>query len=156
MIWQFLTGLVLSVGLLLLVVPGLMWYSSYSLAGPDLVVEQNGLGRALNRGGRLYSGARAQVTVLIGTFVLLLAVPPLVVMLLGGEADTWMDPVWVIVLFVLQSLAYVPLTIAPIVAYYSRRCVVENLDLHELSTMVESIGERRPRVRRGRGRVSPR
>ncbi len=153
LLWQFLAAIVLGFGLLLLVIPGLLWYARLSLVAPDLVMEQNGLGRGLNRASTLIRGAWIRVTVLVSTWAVMILAIQLTAMALrpyqGGAADAY----WIWATYGLDAALSVPMTIAPVVAYYSRRCEVENLDLGELASLVDAIGTRRAGRARAAGRV---
>jgi hypothetical protein len=58
---SIMTGLVVLLGLLLLIVPGIMWFMSYAFVGQVVVLEQLSGGDAMSRSASLTSGHRWRI-----------------------------------------------------------------------------------------------
>jgi hypothetical protein len=67
----FIYGLAIGVGFILLIVPGIIVMLIWSVAGPAVVVERNGVMMALSRSAELTKGARWKI---FGLFLVLLVI----------------------------------------------------------------------------------
>ena len=73
-------GIAIGIGFVLLLVPGIIIMLMWSVAGPAVVVERDGVMRAFSRSSELTKGSRWKI---LGLFVVLLVIYVLVFMLLG-------------------------------------------------------------------------
>jgi hypothetical protein len=74
-------GIAIGLGLVLLIVPGIIIMLIWSVAGPAIVVERDGVGAALRRSSELTSGYRWKI---FGLFLVLLAIYVLLFAVLGA------------------------------------------------------------------------
>lgn len=75
-----LFSIAIFLGMLLLIVPGIMIMVAWSVAGPAVVVERNGVGEAFRRSGELTKGSRWKI---FGLFLVLLVIYLIAFTLLG-------------------------------------------------------------------------
>lgn len=76
-----IVSLLVGVGMMLLVIPGLMIWTAYMVVIPATVVERLGIGASMKRSADLTRGFRWQV---FGTYVLIAVISILFMMLIGG------------------------------------------------------------------------
>jgi hypothetical protein len=62
---SLLAALIIAVGLVLLIVPGIAWYLALSVAAPVLIVERAGIVDALRRSDQLTRGSKGQILLLV-------------------------------------------------------------------------------------------
>ena len=77
---QVLSGLLIGLGVLAFLIPGVLLFARYALVDSIAVLERRPTGRCLDRSRELVKGATARVLLLL----LLLELPPLVTASLGG------------------------------------------------------------------------
>lgn len=136
---QFIVGIVVFVGLILLIVPGVLWMCSYALVAPVAVLETTNLSEIRYRSWELVSGYRGKV------FGILLVIVVLELLLggaggllsLGFEDGSRAAAVFDAGFTSLIGVLLLPLqTIAVTLLYYDLRIRKEGFDLDMLSQAV--------------------
>jgi hypothetical protein len=138
---SFFTSLVIGVGFLLLIVPGLILASGLMLATAALVLEQPiGATDAMGRSWNLTRGFRFKVFVAVFVAVLLFAIPTLIVAVvttIGSLTGAWPRMIPEILTGLLQIFFYPFLYIVITVLYYDLRVRKEGLDLELLAAATQ-------------------
>lgn len=149
LVYTILSGLLVGLGCMLLVVPGIVLFCGLALGTPALVLEQLDSGtRALSRSWHLTRGAKWKMFGLLVTTLIIVILPNMAVSSLGaifvasGPVQLGATPPLGMLLFVaigalaqmfLMPLLYCVLTIA----YYDMRVRKEGFDLELLSTNLQ-------------------
>ena len=146
---SFLVGLIVGVGVLLLVIPGIYWADLYALAIPAVILEDIGAGQALSRSSELTKGAVWRMVViyfLTATFAIVI----LVALTAGVEAlgpglfrHTGIISKEVVeeILTSLCETLFGPISaIGLTLAYYDRRVRKEAFDIEHMMDLM-SAGE---------------
>lgn len=140
--YGMVTGLIISLGMLLCLAPGFMFMTWYYLGSPAAVIEDLGIGDAMARSKALSDGKRWEILgYAIVTGILFQGISAVV----GAGAAAVIDPrlaPWVSL--PLTSLLSMPLAVAPVVYYFNLRVAREGFDLDRLSTLIQSIGQGKP------------
>jgi hypothetical protein len=132
-------GVIINIGFLLCIAPGVIFMGWYYLGPPALVVEDLGVGRAMERSKKMGAGRRGEVLgFLLITSLLFQGLIVALSFAFGALVDPALAP-WVNLPF--ASLLYMPLAVAPIVYYFNLRVAREGFDLERLSSLIERIGE---------------
>jgi len=140
----------IAMGLLLLIVPGVIFALMWSLAIPVAVLENKGLSEAATRSRNLTKGSRGRIFVIYFLFIVLLyiitlawEVPMLAV--LGSTlyankqvAPAWFSVVVTVMAFITTSLVAPLLTIALSLVYYDQRVRKEAFDLQLMMSSLET------------------
>lgn len=135
------TGLIIGFGIVLFVVPGLMFLTWYFLTIPVLMVEKLGYQGAMARSKALTDGNRWPA---LGFYL----VTTLVLMLVSGAVSGIVTTVGTTPLLglVIQALVGAAVgtvgAVAPVVYYFNVRVEKEAFDIEALSSLVDAIGER--------------
>lgn len=145
-------GLVVFVGLLCLVVPGIIFACALSVAWPAIVLESLPTGEAgLRRSWELTKGSRGRIF-LLGVALLLIAMVPVIALttLLGivagvaglasssGALETATTAITALVLGLVQLLIYPFFNCVLTILYYDLRVRREGFDLELLATTLQS------------------
>jgi len=141
--YGMVTGLITSIGIVLCVVPGLMFMTWYYLGAPVVVVENATVTDAMARSKKLSEGLRWELFAFILVTNLLFQA---IILGVKGGLEAVLDPriaPWVDL--PISSLLSMPITVAPIVYYFSVRVAKEGFDLDRLSALIQGIGEGVPR-----------
>lgn len=143
-------GIGVSIGTVLLIVPGVILFLMWALTIPVAVLEDTGLGDSLSRSRKLTAGHRSRVFViyllyfvlvmalefgLVGPFVALAAVK-------GGHSAFLLSPllsvVGVVLVYVIQCLVTPVLSISLSLMYYDERVRKEAFDIQ---LMMNALGQ---------------
>ncbi len=142
---NFALGLLLVVGLILLIVPGLFWLACYSLAIPAAVLENRGANDALSRSNKLSQGGRLKI-LLVYLLVLVLQYGMLWLFFFAeaqifstdkGAGLSASNLFEAFLQFGVDTLVFPLLTIALVLVYYDQRVRKEAFDLQHL---MEALG----------------
>ncbi len=143
-----LVGLGIGVGLVLLIVPGLIFMSMWSLAVPVAVLEDRRITDSMSRSSDLTKGDRWRfffilflflvITIAVGAgldegIALIAGAQPA-----GTDAPTWAAVASVVAEFFTQSLVGPLLTIALSLAYYDERVRKEAFDLQLMMAAIDA------------------
>jgi hypothetical protein len=149
-------GICAGFGLLLLIVPGIIWYLMWSLAVPVAIIEDKGLNAATARSRQLTRGSRGRIfviTVVLGVLVyavMLLLVVPLgiaVAVFARGNALMIMRAMQLmnpIASFLSQCLIGPLFMIALSLVYYDLRVRKEAFDLELMTSALEGAASANP------------
>jgi hypothetical protein len=133
-------GLLVGLGTLLLIVPGLIVMTIYYVAPCSVVLENQGVGASMRRSKKLSDGHRWRVFFLMLVVALLVQVVPglgLGMLLEMGLVGTG---AFLVTLVVMAAVA-IPSIIAPTVVFFDLRVRKEALDVVQLSELVDQIGK---------------
>ena len=147
-------GIGISIGLVLLIVPGVVLFLMWGLTIPVAVLEDTGLGDSLSRSRQLTAGHRARVFAIYALyFVLLIAIYMALVTPLGAfialqgrhaTPDSFSPLIMVVSLvlgFIIECLVTPILTISLSLMYYDERVRKEAFDIQ---LMMSALGEGPP------------
>jgi hypothetical protein len=138
-----LTSIVVGLGLLVFIVPGLILLAGLVLSSVVVVLEPGtGPVGAMNRSWALTSGSRWKVFATVFVAALFLLIPSMVVGVMaaiGTMLGSWSQTVSVVVSGVLQIFAYPFLYVVVTVVYYDLRVRKEGFDLELLATATHPI-----------------
>jgi hypothetical protein len=133
---QLSVGLRVLLGLILLVVPGLIWMCAYAVTVPVVIVEGKTAAASMRRSWELTAGLRGKVfgvLFLVGMATIVLALGATSLLGLAGLGDSVSGVLVQEVITDLIQLAATPLgVIAPILLYYDARIRKEGFDLEML------------------------
>lgn len=138
---SFTVGLVVGLGFLLLVIPGIIFFTMFSVTTPALMVEDVGYRDAMTRSRTLTYGSRLSI---LGYFIVTI----ILVQAIGGAVSgvlqaTLRDDVVAAVFGLLAICLLSPIsTVAPVALYFNLRVKKEALDAVLLSSLVDAIAER--------------
>ena len=138
---SFALTLVFTVGILLLVVPGIMFFTWFYVAAPLMVIEDLSVRDAMGRSRELSSGWRWSILgFLIVTTLLVAAVNGAIDAVLTAAVGDGLGSILVSYVFgvALSTISVV----APVVYYFQLRVVKEALDVESLSSLVDAIAAR--------------
>ncbi len=144
LVYSLLYGLIIGIGFLLLVIPGLIFLAVFAVGAPALVVEGLGPISALKRSAELTKGFRWQVF----GFILVLYVIFIIISGSTRVIGAIMSPMFIlshtgiILNWAVAVLGSIFLLAGPVVLYFQLRIQKENLDLQGLSELVDRIGEK--------------
>ncbi len=153
---NFAVGLLVGLGSLLFLLPGLYALASYALAIPAAVLEDLTVSDALARSSKLSEGSRMKI-LLIYILVLILVVSvsaalglveQQVFSLSSALGSTLANLLNAILQFAIDTLVFPLLTIALVLVYYDQRVRKEAFDLQRL---MEAMGEAPPASAMGAG-----
>lgn len=130
---SIVVALLTSLGLILLVVPGLIVATMVYVAVPAVVAEKAGVGEALSRSRALTKGERWKVfAVLLVILVIYYAVSAGSALLIG------LVPIAGIALYIFaQLLGYAFLAVSPAVTYFELRQANEGVDIDEIAKVFD-------------------
>jgi len=142
-------GIGVSIGFVLLIVPGIILGLMWALTIPVAVLEDTGLGDSVNRSAELTKGARGRVFVIYILFAIMLLIlytawmfPVLLIMSLAAQKHHVIGvPLWTQIVipvgsFISQCLAGPLMTIGFSLLYYDQRVRKEAFDLqHMMATL---------------------
>jgi hypothetical protein len=135
---QMVAGLVVLVGFILFIVPGILWTLSYTLIAPVIMLETVGAQEGRKRSWDLVSGNRGKVFVVlfvVGILTGVLSSAVDMVLPLLFDATTWGGRFSLQVVAQLLSYLVVPITtIANVLLYYDIRIRKEGFDLEMLNS----------------------
>jgi len=133
----FMIGVVVLAGLLLLIVPGVIFWTGLALSMPALVLERlPTASAAMSRSWDLTRGHRGKIFAVMLVAVLLFAVPTIVVGVVGGilAALGVVSPIVIHILAALLGLFVYPfLYVVGTILYYDLRVRKEGFDLELLA-----------------------
>jgi len=127
-------------GLILLVVPGIIWLVSWSVAVPVRVVEQTRIMAALGRSAELTKGYRWNIFALLLMYVLLLVVsllPLILLLMLGGREMLEGSILYQFLTWVWESAFGVVGAAGIASVYYELRLVKEGMGAEQLAEAFE-------------------
>ncbi len=143
-------GLRVMLGLLLLIVPGVIWALSYSVAVPVAILEGTNVSDSLSRSSELTRGGRGRIFVIYCLFFVLTmvggAVWPVITGLVAAARSVPLQPahlpMWAQLVsqfgaFVTQSLIGPITTIALTLVYYDQRVRKEAFDLRHMMDQLD-------------------
>jgi hypothetical protein len=142
-------GLAIGIGFILLIVPGLILLSMWSLTIPVAVLENKGLSDSVNRSAELTKGERGRILLIYILFVILiwaismlinLPVLALVGVMARGNPEAmmgWPQVALALSGFVTQCLVGPLLTIALALVYYDERVRKEAFDIQLMMTTLD-------------------
>ena len=132
-----LTGIIMMIGFILLIVPGIIFYVIFSVAVPVLVEERPGVIGSMERSVALTRGSRWQVFGVLAIFVLFYMAVSMVLGVLGGVAGAGSQIVQLIVSSV--TGVAVSLVLAALLAslYVELRTVKEGATTESLAAIFE-------------------
>jgi hypothetical protein len=138
LLWaQAIVGLVIMVGFLLLIIPGILWALSYALVAPVIMLEPVSARQGRQRSWELVSGERGKVfLVLVIVSILTAVVSGGVEAILPWLVDTTSLSGQLTLQVISQLVSYLVLpvpTIATVLLYYDLRIRKEGFDLEMLS-----------------------
>lgn len=138
---SFAVTLILTLGLMALVVPGVMWFTWYFVASPALVVEDLSVGAAMTRSKELSAGWRWKILgfLIVTTFLVAViggAINGALAVALRGGLET------ILVSYAVSVVLGMISVVAPVVYYFHLRVVKEAFDVESLSSLVEAIAAR--------------
>ena len=147
--FSLLFSLVVGIGFLLCLVPGLIFWPMFILGVPAIMVERLGATTGMARSRELTTGHRWPVLgmQLLITFMLslingvVIMIAVLIPSMLSGEPAA----VSAVILWLVQVATMTVTVVFPVVYYFNLRVVKEDFDIVQLTAMVDEIG------RRGRG-----
>ena len=146
LVTQFVVGIIVFVGLLLFIVPGILWALSYALVAPVTILETSNPAQIRRRSWELVSGSRMRVLGVAVVVFLLQLLPGLVIISLNGlagaaglEVAEGLIPAVELVLNYASGILLAPLgTIAITLLYYDFRIRKEGFDLEMLSQAISA------------------
>jgi hypothetical protein len=138
LLWaQAIVGLVIMVGFLLLIIPGILWALSYALVAPVIMLEPVNARQGRQRSWELVSGERGKVFLVLAVVSILTAVVSGgVEAILPWLVDTTSLSGQLTLQVISQLVSYLVLpvpTIATVLLYYDLRIRKEGFDLEMLS-----------------------
>ncbi len=139
--YGMVTGLLMSLGFVLCIAPGLMFLTWYYLGASALVIEDLRVGQAMERSKTLGDGRRWEILAYV--FVTGFLFQGLI-FAMNAAAGYFVGPriaPWVSLPF--NSLLSMPAAVAPIAYYFNLRVAREGFDLERLSTLIQDIGQRK-------------
>lgn len=141
LIWTWiLVGIVVGIGFLLLIIPGILFALWYSLATQVVVIEKINGFAAMKRSKAVIKGH-------IGQYFVLMFLLAIIGFLLGAGAGLIPQPhLKAIATCVIQVVATIISSAAIVVFYFSCRCANENYDLQLLAREVSSSVEEMPEL----------
>jgi uncharacterized membrane protein len=128
------TGLLISVGAVLLVVPGLMLACRYYVAMPACITENEGVFASMARSAGLTKGYRWQI---FGVFLLVTVTTVLGGMVIGFVAANFGPIVLQIASTVWQVLAGAFGAVVAAIVYYNLRVVKEGVDIDRIAQVFD-------------------
>jgi hypothetical protein len=144
-------GIRVTLGFILLVVPGILAVLKYSLAVPVAVLEDRGISDTLSRSAELTQGHRGRIFVIYVLLVILLMIgtslwqvpASLLISAASGSLRPNQLPAWAQVIlqlgrFVSQSVFGPIMTIALALVYYDERVRKEGFDLEHMMKQLDS------------------
>jgi len=138
---QFVVGLIVGLGMLLLVVPGMLWMLSYALIAPVVMIEGSNNGREIRqRSWSLVKGNRGKVFLIFFIIVVIqiLAQAGIGIMAVFGLGTSNVSLISQILNGIVSILMYPMSAIAVTLLYYDFRIRKEGFDLEMLS---HALGE---------------
>ncbi len=148
--FSLLFSLVVGIGLLACLVPGLIFWPMFILGVPAIMVERLGATTAMARSRELTKGHRWPVLgmQLLITFMLSLinGVVIMIAVLLPSMLSGGSETIPTVILWLVQVATMTVTVVFPVVYYFNLRVVKEGFDVLQLTAMVDEIG------RRGRAR----
>jgi hypothetical protein len=152
-------GVRVTLGFLLLIVPGILLTLRYSLTIPVAVLEEKGVSGSLSRSATLTKGHRGRILLvylLLGVLLIITSMLwPFLTMLVAGifssAVRTGQTPAWTQVVlqfgnFVSQSLVGPIMTIALTLVYYDERVRKEAFDLEHMMQQLDGAVLHTPRT----------
>lgn len=128
-----LQGLATALGMLLCILPGILFALMYSLAVPVAVEERPGIGASMSRSSDLTQNHRLSIFwVLVSLYLLTLGLA-----LFAGMLATLNKTVEVVLTFAVQVLAVGLAATATTVMYYRLRSVKESLDVDRIASVFD-------------------
>lgn len=139
-------GIIVFLGAMLLIVPGLMFFTWYYMAGPALMVEEIPWRDAMSRSKKLSEGFRWEILgYVLVTAVLLQVIPAMAAGAVAGLTGIVEEGVpGIIFVWVLEVVVSTVGVVAPVVYYFNQRVRREGFDLEALTSLVDAIGRTRP------------
>ncbi len=147
--FSLLFSLVVGIGFLLCLVPGLIFWPMFILGVPAIMVERLGATTAMARSRELTSGHRWPVLgmQLLITFMLsLINGVVMIAVLLPSMLSGGSEAIPTVIVWLVQVASMTVTVVFPVVYYFNLRVVKEGFDVLQLTAMVDEIG-RRGRVR---------
>lgn len=136
---QFIVGLIVILGFMLFIVPGILWMCSYALVAPVVMLETTNLGEVRLRSWELVSGNRGKVFVILLVIVAIQSFAGAAgnfALLVLEEGSLAAGVFSVVFLSVVGLLVYPLQTIAITLLYYDLRIRKEGFDLDLLSQAI--------------------
>jgi nitrate reductase NapE component len=141
LVLTMMTTLIIGLGMVLLLVPGLILISGLALSTAVLVLETPiSPNDAMNRSWQLTKGSRWKVLLTFLVAVLLLVVPMMAVGMLGvfgSMVGLWSDLMPLVLISILEVFIYPFIYIVVTVLYYDMRVRKEGFDLELLATATQ-------------------
>ena len=132
-----LVGLLVGIGFILLIVPGLFLFVMYFVAMPVAVVERPGVFASLGRSAELTKGHRWPM---LFVFILMIAIAFAITFVESFVLEVFSSlgyPVTLVVDAVVQSFLAAWFAIIPAVAYFNLRYVKEGVDINEIAAVFD-------------------
>jgi len=139
--FSFTSGLVVMLGFLLFIVPGLVFMTWFYVGVPVIVLEDRPAAAAMTRSRELSAGHRWQLFGFIFIMVILVGVVTNLIDYLF-EQLLGLNVLSTTLGWAVQIVAYVFSSSAPVVYYFHLRVTKEALDVEKLSNLVGAIEER--------------
>lgn len=131
-------GLMVGVGTLLLIVPGIILYVVFWLYAPAIIVERAGIGASFSRSADLTRGRRWPIFGLLLVIYILIIVAMMAFTFIGGVTFALISPVaFLIVLYLVQALTTAYLAVATAVTYYYLRADKEGVDIEDIAKLFD-------------------
>ena len=140
---MILTVVIVALGFVLLVIPGIILYTMLWVAVPAAVVEQPGVFASLSRSAELTKGFRWQILGIVvlllllefaATFVVLFLVP-MAFVAIGFEGWAWMS--FIAVDWAMQAFFTALTAVMGAVAYHDLRVAKEGLDTEQIAAVFD-------------------
>lgn len=141
MLTQFVVGFIVLFGMILLIVPGILWALSYVLIAPVAMIETSDRQKIRQRSWELVKGNRGKVFIILWVIIvaqfLMLAAAGFVVGLVFEPGSSGGNLMTQVASYILQTLVYPLQAIAITLLYYDFRIRKEGFDLEMLSQAVD-------------------
>jgi hypothetical protein len=130
-LWTYLVAILLAVmacymGFLLFIIPGIYWGTRLIFTGTAAILEESGT-KPLQMSRELTKGYFWKIFILLAVFILIMAVPSLVILSRSGQ-KLLLSPVYII-LSTLFGVVFTPFITVFIVAFYQKLRVIKKREL---------------------------
>lgn len=131
-------SILMALGWMLLIIPGIIITVTYWLYAPAIVVEKQSIGKAFSRSADLTRGKRWSIFGLLFIYGIMTYVASLIIGLIFGAAGGPSSPIAVTILsYTVNSLLAAFLAVATSVAYYYLRADKEGLEIDDIAKLFD-------------------
>lgn len=131
-------GLMVAIGSVLLLVPGIILYVVFWLYAPAIIVERASIGASFSRSADLTRGKRWPIFGLLLVIYIIMYIATLAFGLIGGVTFALVSPVaFLILLYLIQAIATAYLAVATAVTYYYLRADKEGVDIEDIAKVFD-------------------